>query len=235
MDTRLFFALFACAASLQAQPIHEPQPDGRRLTLGTDSLEVFIVRQGQQQRTGTILDRLDTVRVNGELRFRRVYLRVDLVLGNGVDTLVDRFPDVAPRSVQSWSDDGGTEAIAWRGARVTGAVEQPNKPRRSIDTTLASSVYSNASFDLILRACPLTDGYEVAAPVYSGRRGAQNRTAKVTATEVVPGFGETWRVDANVGEFAVTYWIAKSSRRLVRQVTRSTTGTELLFTAKKGS
>ena len=113
MDTKLFFALCACGASLQAQSIHEPQPDGRRLRLGTDSLEVFIIRQGQQQRTGTILDRLDTVRVNGELRFRRVYLRVDLVLGNGVDTLVDRFPDVAPRSVRSWSEHEEAADTAW--------------------------------------------------------------------------------------------------------------------------
>jgi hypothetical protein len=235
MSPRFFLALLGCTASLQAQSIHEPQPDGRRLQLGTDSLEVFVVRQGQQQRTGTILDRLDTVRVNGELRFHRVYRRVDLVLGTGVDTLVDRYPDLAPRTVRSWSDDGGTETTVWRAGRVTGVLEQPNKPQRSIDTTVAASVYSSASFDLILRASPLAEGYEVAVPAYSGRQGAKNLTAKVVATEMIAGFGDTWRVDANFGGLSVTYWIAKTSRRVVRRIVRVTPETELLFTAKRGS
>src|SRR5215211_4978714 len=134
MHTRLFFALVGSALSLQAQSTSQPNPDGRRLQLGTDSLAVFVVRQGQQQRTGTIVDRLDTVRVNGELRIRRIYRRADVVLGDGVDTLVDRFADLAARSVRSNSEGGGTETLTWRAGRVSGSVEQTGRNKRSIDT-----------------------------------------------------------------------------------------------------
>lgn len=235
MHTCLFAALFACAASLQAQSVREPQPDGRRLQLGLDSLEVFVIRQGQQQRTGIVLDRLDTVRVNGEVRLRRVYRRVDLILGSGVDTLIDHFPDLAPRSVHSFSEGGGTETLVWRAGRVTGGVEHPGKTKRSIDTTAGPSVYSSASFDLILRTSPLADGYEVVVPAYSGRQGAKTLTAKVVASEVLSGFGDTWRVEANFAGLSVTYWIAKSSRRLIRQVIRAAPQTELVVAATRGS
>lgn len=222
-------ALLGVGVSLHAQPAREPKPDGRRLQLGTDSLEVFIVRQRQWERTGTIVDRLDTIRVDGELRLRRVYQRTDAVLGNGVDTLIDHFPDLAPRSVQSRSDGGGTELLDWSAGRLTGTLEQPATTKRSIDTTVAPSVYSSASFDLILRASPLAAGYEIAVSAYSARRGATMLTAKVIGAEVLAGLGDTWRVDANFGGISVTFWIDKTSRRLIRQIVRVSPEIEFVF------
>jgi hypothetical protein len=229
MRTLLLVALLGSGVSLQAQPVREPKPDGRRLRLGTDSLEVFIVRQRQWQRTGTIVDRLDTIRVDGELRLQRVYRRTDTVLGNGVDTLVDHFPDLAPRSVQSRSDGGGTERLTWSAGRVTGTLEQPAKEKQSIDTTVAPSLYSSASFDLILRASPLAEGYEITVSAYSARRGATMLTAKVIGAETLAGLGDTWRVDANFGGISVTFWIARTSRRLIREIVRVSPEIEFVF------
>jgi hypothetical protein len=231
----LLIALLGYGVSLRAQPVREPKPDGRRLQLGTDSLVVFVVRQRRQEQSGTIVDVLDTIRVNGEVRLQRVYRRTDVVLGDGVDTLVDHFPDLAPRNVQSRSDGGGTELLTWRGGRLTGTVEQTGKTKRSIDTAVAPSLYSSSSFDLILRASPLAEGYEIAVSTYSARRGATILTAKVVGAEVVPGFGDTWRVDANFAGLSVTFWIAKTSRRLIRQVIRVSPETELLFVAARPS
>lgn len=233
--TATLVVLLGIGASLHAQPVREPKPDGRRLQLGTDSLEVYIVRQRQWQRTGTIVDRLDTIRVNGELRLQRVYRRTDSVLGNGVDTLVDHFPDLAPRSVQSRSDGGGTELLAWSAGRLTGTLEQPATSKRSIDTTVAPSLYSSASFDLILRASPLAEGDEIAVSAYSARRGATMLTAKVIGTEVLAGLGDTWRVDANFGGISVTFWIGKTSRRLIRQIVRVSPEIELVFATTRRS
>jgi hypothetical protein len=229
MHTRLLVALIGYGVSLHAQTVREPKPDGRRLQLGTDSLEVFIVRQRQWQRTGTIVDRLDTTRVDGELRLRRVYRRTDSVLGNGVDTLIDHFPDLAPRSAHSRSDDGGTELLAWSAGRLTGTLEQPAKSKRSIDTTAAPSLYSSASFDLILRASPLAEGYEIAVSAYSARRGATTLTGNVIGGDVLAGLGDTWRVDANFGGISVTFWIAKTSRRLIREIVRVSPEIEFVF------
>src|SRR5512143_1707236 len=83
----------------QAKPVAGLNPKLLRLT--TDSLEVYLVRQGERYRSGTIVDALDTVRVNDELRLQRVYRRTDVALGNGVDTLVDAFADLTLRRIDS--------------------------------------------------------------------------------------------------------------------------------------
>jgi hypothetical protein len=199
----------------------------------TDSLEIYVVRQGDRQRTGTIVDALDTVRVNGELRLQRIYQRTDEALGNGVDTLVDAFADLRLRLINSRSDDGGVEHEEWRNGRVIGVVEQSGKAARQVDTAAASGVYSSSSFDLILRAAPLTQGYELAIPAFSGRRGATTLSAKVAASETLPQLGATWRVEADVGGRSATFWIAKDSRRVVRELVRVTPQLAILFLAKR--
>ena len=83
----LTIALVSTTVHAQRKPVAKLDPG--LLRLKTDSLEVYVVRQGKQGRSGTIVDALDTVRVNGELRLRRVYSRTDQLLGDGVDTLVD--------------------------------------------------------------------------------------------------------------------------------------------------
>jgi hypothetical protein len=222
-------ALLVGTVHAQSKPVAGLDP--RRLQLTTDSLEIYVIRQGDRQRTGTIVDALDTVRVNGELRLRRIYGRTDAVLGNGVDTLVDGYADLRLRLVDSRSDGGGVEHTEWRNGRVVGVVEQGGNTTRQVDTAAASGVYSSASFDLILRAAPLAQGYTLTIPAFSGRQGAKTLSAKVAATEMLPGIGETWRVEADVGGRAVTFWISKGSRRLVRQLVRVTPGIEVLFLA----
>jgi hypothetical protein len=214
---RSFSLLLACsvAVALPAQT-HAPAPDARLLRLGTDSLVISLVRDGQRRQTGTVVDRLDTTRVDGELRLRRVYRMTDALLGDGLDTLVDQFPSLAPRSVWSRSDRIGSESLTWRNGRVIGSAELPEKPTVSIDTTLSADVYGGASFDLLVRASPLTMGYNVVMPVYVGRRGLQTLMARVAASESIAGLGETWRVEVDFGGLPVTFWIAKVSRRLVR-------------------
>ncbi len=97
----LGLALASATVATQPRPFAGLNP--KLLGLTTDSLEVYVVRQGDQQRTGTIVDAVDTVRVNGELRLRRVYTRTDVLLGNGFDTLVDAFADLTLRLVDSRS------------------------------------------------------------------------------------------------------------------------------------
>lgn len=190
-------ALLIGTVHAQSKPVAGLDP--RRLQLTTDSLEIYLIRQGDRQRTGTIVDALDTVRVNGELRLRRIYRRTDAVLGNGVDTLVDGYADLRLRLVDSRSDGGGVEHTEWRNGRVVGVVEQGGNTTRQVDTAAASGVYSSASFDLILRAAPLAQGYTLTIPAFSGRQGAKTLSAKVAATEMLPGIGETWPVEADVG------------------------------------
>jgi len=227
----LAVAFLTSTAPAQSKPIAGLNP--RLLRLTTDSLEIYVVRQGDRERTGTIVDALDTVRVDGELRLQRVYRRTDAALGNGVDTLVDAFADLRLRLVDSRSDGGGVEHVEWRDGRVVGVVEQSGKATRQVDTAAASGVYSSASFDLIVRAAPLAQGYALTIPAFSGRQGAKTVSAKVVASETLPRLGATWRVEANLGGRSATYWIAKDSRRLVQQLVRVTPGIEILFLATR--
>jgi hypothetical protein len=231
MLTRCALVLTLLSATVQAQPKPVPGLDPKRLRLTTDSLEVYVVRQGEQARTGTIVDALDTVRVNGELQLRRVYSRTDALLGNGVDTLVDAFADISLRLVDSRSDDGGVEHVEWRNGRLSGRVEQNGAPVRQIDVAAAAGIYSSASFDLVLRAAPLADRYSVTVPAFSGRQGAKTLSAKVTGSENLPRFGPTWRVEANFGARTATFWVTKDSRRLVRQLIAAGPGIQILIMA----
>jgi hypothetical protein len=232
----IFFStivLAITATSALAQTQAAPQPDGRRLRLATDSLEVYVVRLGQPQRTGFLIDRLDTVRVNGETMLRRIQRTTDAVLGSSVDTLVDALTTLQPRSVRSRSDRG-TERLDWQTSRVVGVVEEPDSPVRSIDSPLPKGWYSSASFDLILRASPLADGYGVAVPTFSGREGSHLLTANVAGSEEVEGHGDTWRIEADFAGLPVTFWISKTSRRLVRQIMHVSPVLEIMFVAPPG-
>lgn len=234
MRLHSLIALAVTATSALAQTPVGPQPDGRRLRLGGDSLEIYVVRLGQPKRTGFLIDRLDTVRVNGETRLRRIYRVTDSLLGSRVDTLVDAFATLQPRTVRSRSDRG-IERLDWQTSRVIGVVEEPDSPTRSVDSPLPKGWYSSASFDLILRASPLSDGYEVAVPTFSGFGGSRVLTAKVVGSEAVEGYGDTWRIDADFAGLQVTMWVSKSSRRMVRQVMHVSPVMEIIFVAPHSS
>jgi len=222
-------ALFSTVIEAQARPVSGLNPKLLRLT--TDSLEVYIVRQGTQDRSGAIVDALDTVRVNGELRFRRVYTRTDAVLGNGLDTLVDAFANLTLRTVDSRSEGGGVEHLEYRNGRIVGALEQSGAPTRPVDTGASGGGYSSASFDLVLRAAPLTNTFSVSLPAFSGRQGWKIVSAKVAGSETLPQFGETWRLNADFGGRTATFWITRDSRRLVRQLIGVSPGIQILILA----
>ncbi len=223
--------LTVTATSALAQTTVGPQPDGRRVRLATDSFDVYVVQLGQSRRTGYFIDRLDTVRVNGETMLRRIHRTADPVLGRSVDTLVQALATLQPRrTVWSYSDHG-TERLDWQASRVVGVVEEPESSERSIDSPLPRGWYSAASFDLILRACPLADGYGVAIPTFSGVEGSRVLTARVVGSEDVEGYGETWRVEADLAGREMTFWITKNSRRLVRQVIHVSPLLQIMFVA----
>ena len=234
--TRLLFALVVVATSVvSAQSPAPPRPAGQLLRLGTDSLDVYLVRQGQRERTGYIIDRLDTVRIKGEIRLWRVYRTVDRLLGNATDTLVDRLSDLHPRSLISSSSLVGTETLAWQEGHVVGSVTALNQPSRAIDTTTSPAVFSAASFDLILRASPLAVGYRVVVPAFSGLQGALTLTAEVRQEDSLPGLGTAWRVEANFGGLPVTFWVDKRTRRLLQQSMLVAPGTEVVFSVPRPS
>jgi hypothetical protein len=94
-------------------------------------------------------------------------------------------------------------------------------------------VYSSASFDLILRSAPLTGGYAITLPAFSGRQGPKTVSAKVAGSENLRPFGATWRLDVDFGGRSATFWITKDSRRLVRQLVHAVPGVDFLIVANR--
>jgi hypothetical protein len=224
--------LALAASGALAQAPAAPHPDGRRLRLASDSLEVYVVRLGEAKRTGSLIDQLDTVRVNGETMLRRIHRTNDTALGTSVDTLLDTFATLEPHRVRSHFS-GGSEKLDWQPSRVVGVVEEAEGATRSIDSPRPAGWYSTSSFELILRASPLADGYKIAIPSFSGRQGSSVLTATVVGSETIDGFGDTWRIEADFAGLAVTFWIGKSSRRTVRQIIHVSPGLEIMFLATK--
>lgn len=231
MLIRSLLAIGLISGTVHAQAKIVPRLNPRLLQLSTDTLEVYLVREGDRQHTGTIVDALDTVRVSGELRLQRVYTRTDTVLGNGVDTLIDAFADLTLRRIDSRSDGGGVERVELQDGRIVGSIEQSGKRTREIDRAAAGGMYSSSSFDLVLRAAPLANGYKLTITAFAGREGAKTVSAKVVGSENVAPFGATWRIEANFGERSAIFWITKDSRRLVRQLVRVTPGIGFLILA----
>jgi len=73
-------------------------------------------------------------------------------------------------------------------------------------------------------------GYAVAVPSYVPSRGIVTLTAKVVGDDMIDGQA-TWRVDADFTGMSVSFWVAKTSRRLLKQVMHVAPGADIEFLA----
>ncbi|MGH7650670.1 MAG: hypothetical protein ACREMS_02390 [Gemmatimonadaceae bacterium] len=201
--------------SSPAQEPSRPIPNADRLRCGVDSLESYLVRGSSRQRTGVIIDTCAVTGTGTQRTLTRVYRATDAILGSRLDTIVDSWPRLEPRSYHSVSSRD-TVFLDWSASRLRGKVRVEGKPVISVDE-VADTVYNAASFDLILRASPLASNYSVVVPAYIPGRGVVRLTAKVGDEENVHG-QNAWRVDADFMGMPVTFWIGKATRQLLRQV-----------------
>jgi hypothetical protein len=214
---------------LDAQIASRPAPEADRIHCALDSLEIFVIRQGARQRTGTVVD---DCRVTGESTARvltRVYRTTDAVLGNRLDTIVDAWSTLQPRSYHSIASSEVVNLV-WAGGRLRGRVQAPGKPTTSIDEDIEPTVFNGASFDMLLRASPLAMNYSVTVPAYVPSSGVVTLTAKVVGEEVIDGQA-TWRIDADFTGMSVSFWIGKTSRRLLKQLIHVAPGADIEFVA----
>jgi hypothetical protein len=191
-----------------------PGPDGRLLRLGVDSLAIYLVRGADTTRTGTLRDELSLVR-DGDLELlQRVYVSIDRVLGTRVDTLVDARTDLRP--VRHRSHTGrAAESIDFAKGRATGWLRLSNGDSVPVDA--AAEAFNASSFDLVLRASPLHDGWEASIPAFlPNTRAVTPLRARVVGVEQVDA-ERCWRVQAEFAGTPVTFWIGQTSRALRQQ------------------
>ena len=232
MRTRLIHGVLLLAlgvTSLGAQTKSNlPQVDGRLLHGGLDSLAIYVVRDGDTTRTGMLWDELAAAVLDGRGVLRRVYRSEDRVLGARVDTIVDEFPSLAPIQSRSVSKQGH-ELLAFTPTRVRGWTQPVNGDSVPVDVRLPATVYNSATFDLVLRAASLADGWQADVPAFiATTRTVATLTAKVAGVDTVGTF-LCWRVDAEFVGMPVSFWIEQDSRKLCRQVMQVSPGVQILF------
>ena len=224
---RLLASLVALGLPIAASA--QSRPSGVLLRPGIDSLAVFMVRGADTARTGTVVDEL-SIDVEGSRRvWRRVYRSSDRILGNRLDTLVDDQATLRPVRHASRSSRS-VELLSFGPQRVKGWMRLPNGDSVTVDVPLTGDAYNSSTVDLVLRASPLSDGWETTVSMFlPNTRTSVPLTARVRGSDTVDGIA-TWRVDADFTGMPVTFWIAKDSRQLVRQAMHIRPDVTILFT-----
>jgi hypothetical protein len=202
-------------------------PDGRLLRLGVDSLAMYLVQGTDTTRTGTLRDELSVAHEDGRELLRRVYVSIDRVLGMRVDTLVDVRADLRPVRHRSHTDRA-MEAVDFAAGRASGWLRPANGDSVPVDASSADA-FNASSFDLVLRASPLRDGWEATIPTFHPTtRAVTALRARVVGAEHVAQEW-CWRVQAEFAGTPVTFWIGRTSRALRQQVMQVRPDVQILF------
>jgi hypothetical protein len=200
----------------------------RLLVPRVDTFAVYLIRGTDTTRTGTIVDEIAVIAVNGDSALRRVYRSTDEVLGQRLDTLVDAFPSLSPRTHRSRSSRG-MEFLQFSGGRVSGWLRLVNGDSVAIDQPIDSGVFNASSLDLVLRTSALTPTWQATIHVFlPSTKGVVPMQARVSGTDVIRG-SRAWRITADFAGTPVTFWVDQTSRALVQQVMRVGVDVEILF------
>lgn len=217
--TRTVLASLAAIALAASSASAQPDIAFDRIRTRTDSLYVYTMDGGEREHTGMIHDQLRTFLHDRRPALRRVYRTTDRRLGNAVDTIVSRLPGLAPLAYTSHRRRHGY--VEYRAGRILGRMETDSTPV-TIDRALREGVYDGASFDLIVRASPLEEGFALSLPAYVlSADVVVTLYAEVARSERIDaGRGrmvEAWVVEMDFGGMKSTLWIDRETHDLVRQ------------------
>lgn len=230
MRRLLLLASLLAVAPLGAQSPSSPPPapDGRLLRESTDTLAMYLVQGTDTSEIGMAIDRLSRVTRDGRTLLLRVYRTQSAILGNGVDSLVDDAATLAPVR-QASRGSSGIMQVEFGDGRARGLLRLPTGDSVVVDAALPAVVYQASSFDLVLRASPLDDGWRAEVPSWlTTSRAVSGMRAEVRGMEVVAG-RECWRVEAEFTGMSVAFWIDRETRALCQQEMRPRAGMTFLF------
>ncbi|MDH5197781.1 MAG: hypothetical protein OEY20_11055, partial [Gemmatimonadota bacterium] len=145
------------------------------------------------------------------------------------DTIVDTFEGLQPIAYRSRASTG-SEFLDFTTGHVTGWLRLVDGDSVGVDAPLPQPVYNSATFDVVLRASPLRDGFAVEMPGFlASTRGVAPLSARVTGTGLVAQ-RDCWIVRAEFAGMPVTFWIDVNTRQLRQQVMQVRPGMQILFT-----
>jgi hypothetical protein len=231
MRFALLTLLAICVAGRTAQSQAPATPTPALLQVGTDTLYQYLVRGSDTVFTGTVVDALERVDIAGRAVLRRVYAGDSQLTGPSRDTLIDDAATLRPWRTVSYSTRG-IEQVEYGEDRAVGWLRQPTGDSVRIDAALPAPVFSASSFDLVLRASALAEGWSATVPAFvPSSRVVVPMTARVDRTERIDG-AECWRVAAEFMGRPVTFWVDRETRKLCRQDMTVQVGVSLLLTRR---
>ena len=134
-----------------------------RIRYGALEYVLSIVRDGEEQIIGSVIDEILPIRGNDPV-IRRVQT-VHRSGGVSVDSTVSDAQTLAPR----WHNGVQPQRMVFLefdGARVRGTVTPRTGAPRLIDTTLADAAFDSSNWDLAVRALPLEEGDAAIVQLY---------------------------------------------------------------------
>ncbi len=211
MLAAVWFA-FASSASAGQGSDAPAKFDGRRLQLTTDSFASYFIRGTDTTLAGTVVNILTA---DGKL-LTRIYTSVDPLVSH-YDTIIDRRDDFRPVAHRSYSG-GRVARLDFDSTAVKGWMRLPNGDSVTVNAALPPLVYNGASFDLIVRASELGDGFRLSLPAFQmGANVVATMQGRVTGSDTVDG-RPCWVFRGDNAGIPVAFWIDKDTRALRRQV-----------------
>jgi hypothetical protein len=200
-----------------------------RVHEGTDTLQMVMEKDGVEIPVAQLVmeTRVDGAAPGGPV-IRRVEITVSRMIPSTVDTFALAAATLAPVSQRTY--ETRTVALDYDSAGVHGSITEGGRTGR-VDVRLPVRVWYDNAMDLLLGALPLADGYEASLPTYDDATGtAAWRDLRVVGSEQVAGPSgavDAWRVETTSRGRTSTYFIDKSTGRMLVWAQKLANGAEL--------
>jgi len=209
------------AGGLAQTPLHL---DGRLLPMVSDSYAIYYLRGSDTMPAGVLSDKLE---VHGDTLTRR-YSEYKRATGRDEDVIVSHLPDLRPLSYTGESPEM-VAAIRFSADSAQGWMKTPDGDSVPIRVPTGAGVYDGTSFDLVVRASPLHDGFELTVPIFvEGTNAVTTVGGRVTGADSIDGH-DCWVFAGHFGQMSVTFWIDKANRELRQQLLRPSVTFAILY------
>jgi len=220
------------AFPIYAQQTHtKPWYDISRLMLGTDSLQIYLVREDGRQHLGTLWDEVVLDQWNGVRAVRRTYRTTNRLFGNHHEVTYTRFPDLQPLADRTEAALYSSHTI-YRTDSIVGWSQPRDSARREYSLPAVPGQFDAQSVDLLVRTGDLGPGFDRQFTAFLSTSGEPGRMrAWVTGSAVLLDDRGTpravWVVELDFNGLGNTMWIDKQTRALHQQVIRLAPGMEI--------
>ncbi|MGH7546252.1 MAG: alpha/beta fold hydrolase [Gemmatimonadota bacterium] len=206
--------------------------DASHLRPARETKRLVLAQGGNEREIGTAMESIEAIETKQGPAFRYVQVLESPALGGTqTDTVVVGRETLAPVSHRS-RNARRTLALDYAPGAVSGSVTPAGGAAEPIQSSLDAPAFDGGTLDLVLRSLPLKEGFAAQVPIYLHEAGGTVLAeAHVKGAEPAQAGEDAsvdcWVVEAQLAGQTLTFWIAKESRALVKQVLTAAPGVEI--------